>query len=84
MQLTESNWVSQATCRTVDPRVFDGRQVNKYGPVDYSAARAVCRVCPVTAECLADAVKYGDTACMRAGLTPGEYGAFSARSRVAV
>ncbi len=48
-------WVEQAACATVDPDLFFPENGGS-SPGQVRAAKAVCRRCPVTAECLAYAL----------------------------
>lgn len=69
---TVGTWRDQAACTEVDPDLMfpDSK------PADIQAARAVCAVCPVVAECLAAAMaEEGNTSKhnrwgIRGGLTP--------------
>lgn len=61
------NWRDRARCLNVDPETFSPL------PNDWittAAALRVCQVCPVKAECLADAVDKGDVHTIRGGTTP--------------
>lgn len=63
-------WHELAACRGMDVEVFfpeAGRQLQ------VRAAKQVCARCPVTAECLADALE--------SGLSHGVWGGLSARER---
>ena len=79
----DDEWKAHGNCvtRKVDPRVFDGVQVSKYGAIDYSAAVAVCEGCPVRGFCLEDAIVNDETDCVRGGLTPEEYRAIGKKPR---
>lgn len=67
-----TDWRARARCRDVDPEVFfpvaeSGRLLE----AGVAEARAVCAVCPVTAQCLEFALErlpYG----IAAGMTPAE------------
>lgn len=62
-------WWEQAACKAVDPAVMHPK------PRDRAAelrAQGWCRICPVTQQCLAEALDLGDTDGMRGGLTGEE------------
>jgi WhiB family redox-sensing transcriptional regulator len=70
-------WWTQAACRGVDVDLFF--KPDKHEAFDKAerrrregAAKALCRSCPVTASCLAEAIRVGDRYGIRAGLTPEE------------
>lgn len=71
----EDEWRDHARCHVekVDPRLFDGVQKSKFGPIDYSEAKAFCGACPVRLFCLEDAITRDETECVRGGLEPDEY-----------
>ena len=54
-----ADWRSHAVCRDEDPELF--HPVGDSGPALLQAeqAKAVCRRCPVTDECLANALELG-------------------------
>jgi hypothetical protein len=63
----DDRWRQRAKCRDADPDMFFPE------PSDAStalAAVAVCRSCPVTKQCLADALHTGERDGIRGGLTP--------------
>lgn len=76
--MSEAGWRSRAACRDVDqatraafyPEVRSGRK----GPTtdEWETARAVCRACPVSADCLAHALATKEPHGMWGGLTPLE------------
>ena len=76
---TGRDWRSRAACLGVDPELFF--PVAEAGPVldaQVAAAKAVCRRCPVVAECLAEArarIPYG----VAGGLTEDERRALARR-----
>ena len=47
-------WFTQAECRGIDANLFHptDKDGNKAGRADIAAAKRVCNVCPVRAECL--------------------------------
>lgn len=68
-------WKAHGRCYTekIDPRIFDGVQTRKFGPIDFSEAKAICASCPVRGFCLEDAIQNDETECVRGGLEPKEY-----------
>lgn len=60
-------WRALAKCRGVDLAVFFPAPS---GPGGYDEARTICASCPVKADCLADALRFGMDDGFRAGLTP--------------
>ena len=48
-------WLDAAACRGMDPDLF---HPERGGRETALAAKAVCATCPVTAECLADALRW--------------------------
>ena len=73
------DWRLEAVCATVDPEIFfPHERIRLDGDADpYKEARAVCAVCPVKAECLADVESWESWAVssrhgMFGGLTPDE------------
>ena len=74
-----NDWRDESACRDTHPAVFyppaaphANARKNRTDP--YAAARTVCDGCPVTADCLTEAVVTGDPYGFRAGLTPDEIG----------
>lgn len=59
------HWLDRAACRDEDPDVFFPTS----GGDKCVAAQAVCRFCPVKAECLADALDKGDVYGYRGGVS---------------
>lgn len=49
------SWHGRAACRGMGPKAFYPTRATDTGP-----AQAVCESCPVTTECLADAIERGD------------------------
>lgn len=62
--MTNTNWRQQAACQGADPNVFFPEAGD---PLDH--ARRLCAMCPVLADCLADAVRLRDVHGFRAGRT---------------
>lgn len=73
------DWRESAACRGVDPELFF--PVGDTGPalVQVEAAKAVCRRCPVSAECLAFALTTRQDAGVWGGLTEDERAALRRR-----
>lgn len=69
------NWRALAACRDADPELFypvgDG-WAGQGNARRAEQARAVCAVCPVRAECLADALERGDVFAVLGGTLPDE------------
>jgi hypothetical protein len=62
------SWRLDAACAGLDPEPW-------MEPARYPEGRAVCAACPVSSECLTDALAYpwtADRATLRAGLNPTE------------
>lgn len=66
---TDDPWWHRAACAGTDPELFFSRPET---PVKTAAAKAVCSGCPVTEQCLRDAVAAEDAHAIRAGMTPEE------------
>jgi WhiB family redox-sensing transcriptional regulator len=58
-------WWHRAACLGVDPEIFFARPEAP----ETAKAKALCAGCPVLGDCLADALKAGDTDCVRGGMT---------------
>jgi WhiB family redox-sensing transcriptional regulator len=69
----QDEWKDHGECRGHDPRLWDGYQTRKNGPMLFDIARDICTSCPVRGFCLEDAIENGEVAGMRGGLTPHEY-----------
>lgn len=53
-----ANWRARAACRDVDPELFFPEPSNEpLVKAQVSAAKAVCRLCPVRERCLSDALE---------------------------
>ncbi len=69
-----AHWTDWAECRTpgIDPEIFF--PVSDTGPAlqQVAAAKAVCARCPVTADCLAWALRAGEPEGIWGGTTPAE------------
>jgi WhiB family redox-sensing transcriptional regulator len=63
-------WWHRAECLTADPELFH-RTKNDRDKTE-AAAKAYCARCPVTTECLTDAIKTDDRESIRGGLTARE------------
>lgn len=66
------SWHEHAACWDTPTEVFYPWSTATGGSPDWSAARRVCRTCPVTAACLQDALDHEDLNGMWGGLTPAE------------
>lgn len=75
------NWRMHAACREEDPDLFF--PIGSTGPalVQTEDAKAVCRSCPVRAECLRWALENGQDAGVWGGLGETERRALKRRSR---
>ena len=77
-------WRTWAACRDTDPATFYTPDIplgrpTRGKPDPYAAARTICDGCPVTADCLTDAVTTGDPYGFRGGKTPDQIGDIIAR-----
>ena len=70
--MTATPWVADALCAEIDPDLFMPEKGAK-GREDTRAAIAVCRQCPVSAQCLEYALTNG--------IAYGIWGAHSAQDR---
>lgn len=66
--MVSQDWRADAACRDEDPELFFPASPT----AEVSAAKAVCRRCPVASQCLADAIEQRDRDAVRGGLTPEE------------
>lgn len=65
------SWRDDAACNGIDPEMFYPRH-GAEGKLDAIQARAICRSCPVTAECLEWALSVGDRHAVLGGTTAQE------------
>ncbi|WP_217231330.1 WhiB family transcriptional regulator [Streptomyces anulatus] len=74
------NWRHNAVCRTEDPELFF--PIGTTGPalLQIEEAKAVCRRCPVTEQCLQWALENGQDAGIWAGSTEDERRAMKRRA----
>lgn len=56
--LQQQKWARDAACAQADPEPF--HPVKRTRRADVAAAKALCRTCPVAAECLSDALARAD------------------------
>lgn len=71
------SWRDAAACRgTFDPVFFPAKGGNQFTTV--ARAKAICRSCPVTAECLDYALNYGER---NGGARHGIFGGLTERER---
>jgi WhiB family redox-sensing transcriptional regulator len=72
----EFNWHEQAACKDLPTDMFyyndDERGEDKLNKE--IAALAVCKTCPVTKECLRDAIQRKDNHSIQGGTTPNQRG----------
>lgn len=66
------DWRHRAVCRDEDPELFFPASEIGPGAVQVAEAKAVCRRCPVSAECLSWAVESGQDYGLWGGMTPAE------------
>ncbi|MEW1565774.1 WhiB family transcriptional regulator [Streptomyces sp. NPDC093509] len=66
------HWRDDATCATVDPELFYPTGPGGTAAQMERQAKSICDVCPVRAECLAEAIEAGDYTGIRGGLTEVE------------
>ena len=66
------DWRERAACRGENPELFF--PVGTSGPAlqQIEDAKAICRRCPVVAQCLAAALEHGEDAGIWGGTTPEE------------
>lgn len=78
-----TNWRHQAACTDVDPELFFPVGRPGVTPPEQDArttrAKAVCRGCPVKAECLTWALDHGDDYGVWGGMDPDERRALKQR-----
>lgn len=67
--LDTSEWNLAAACRTEDPDIFYADRHDKAG---ISAAKSVCKSCPVSSLCLEDAIRTGQRFGIWGGMTTQE------------
>jgi WhiB family redox-sensing transcriptional regulator len=74
------DWRDHAACRDEDPELFF--PIGNTGPalLQIEEAKAVCRVCPVSAACLEWAIESGQDAGVWGGLAEEERRALSLRN----
>jgi len=65
----DANWRLRGNCRFVDPDLMHPDPRDRNGQAE---AKAICRTCPVQADCLTDATRVGDYGGIRAGMTGEE------------
>lgn len=68
----EEDWRERAACRGLNSDLFF--PIGTGGPAlaQIERAKAICRTCPVIAECLAAALAHGEDDGIWGGLTPDE------------
>jgi WhiB family transcriptional regulator, redox-sensing transcriptional regulator len=72
--MPDRSWIDQAACAGLDTRVFfpepsaNGRPLTADVETAAAQAKNVCKRCPVSAQCLADAIRNHDQG-IRGGLT---------------
>ncbi|WP_067814707.1 WhiB family transcriptional regulator [Actinomadura kijaniata] len=69
----EEHWSDRAICRGADPEIFF--PIGYGAPVlqaQIQAAKAICRNCPVVADCLSWALRVGEPDGVWGGTTPEE------------
>lgn len=74
-------WTERAACQDMAVNQFfaaDGER-GSHLQERYRKARQVCALCPVRAECLADAIKQDDRYGVRGGMTPEERDKYTGR-----
>jgi WhiB family redox-sensing transcriptional regulator len=73
-RLASGRWADRGACRApgVNPELFFPIGVRGPALMQIAAAKAVCARCPVTAECLAFALRTGESAGIFGGMTPEE------------
>jgi WhiB family redox-sensing transcriptional regulator len=78
-ELFRMDWRHRALCRDEDPELFF--PIGTTGPavVQIEAAKAVCRRCPVTTQCLTWAMESGQDAGVWGGLSEDERRALKRR-----
>lgn len=74
------DWRHRAACRDVDPELFFPIGTDGPAVAQVAEAKAVCRRCPVRAECLTWALSSGQDAGVWGGLDEHERRAFKRRT----
>lgn len=63
-------WLADAACRGLDVNLFYPERFS--GQPAARAAKEICQTCPVTEECLIEALAVNDVWGIRGGMTPKE------------
>ncbi|MFD3958104.1 WhiB family transcriptional regulator [Streptomyces bacillaris] len=75
------NWRTHAACREEDPDLFFPIGTSGPAVVQAAEAKAVCRTCPVQAQCLEWALENGQDTGVWGGLAEDERRALKRRNR---
>jgi WhiB family redox-sensing transcriptional regulator len=67
-----ADWRDHAACRDADPELFFAEGDDRSGRAQVTAAKLICRSCPLSATCLNWALASGHEAGIRGGLTENE------------
>jgi WhiB family redox-sensing transcriptional regulator len=82
---TGGRWIDDAACEGKPTEWFFPEGVAHRGVRDvFAKGRLVCATCPVSSECLADAIESGEGFGLRGGLTPQERGTWRRKARLQV
>lgn len=68
--LVSPGWMSRAECRYMNPDVFYPSSTGKWNKKTVEAAFKVCRLCPVSLQCLEWAFEISDGHGILGGTTP--------------
>ncbi|ANZ35288.1 WhiB family transcriptional regulator [Lentzea guizhouensis] len=71
-QPTDRDWRAKGYCKYEDPELFFATGNSGPALLQIAEAKAVCRRCPVTSECLAWALESGQDAGVWGGMTEDE------------
>lgn len=80
--MTSMNWRLRGACRDEDPELFFPVAISGPAAVaQENAAKAVCARCPVSSDCLSEALQMGQTHGVWGGASPAELRTMLRRKR---
>lgn len=72
MLATSEPWTDRAACRGEDPETFFPISEDGPGRAQVARAKGICRGCPVSVQCLDEALARGERAGIWGGMTTEE------------